>query len=149
MMRLKDILEKNVDESYDLSPDLLRDIRLTDPEVIKSDIKILGYVRNMKNQSRRIISPDGISPCLNAFTHGYAHGYVKDGNRIRRNTPREFFRMMGLYDNEIDVIQETGLSETCQYKLAGNSIVTNVLKEIFRNMFDGGSGNGGTVDALL
>ena len=97
-------------------------------------IEILGYVRNKKNQSRRIISPNGISPCLAAFTHGYAHGYLKDGDRIRRYTPKEFFRLMGLEDDEIQTIQETGISETQQYKMAGNSIVVDVLAEVLKKL---------------
>nr|DAJ97979.1 MAG TPA: DNA methylase [Caudoviricetes sp.] len=37
--------------------------------------------------------------------------------------------------SEIDKIQQAGISNTQQYKLAGNSIVVNVLEAIFRNLF--------------
>lgn len=87
MKKLKDILEDDVDVSYDINPELLKGVIMKDetyPEY--GVIEILGYVKNRKNQSRRIISLDGISPCLAAFTHGYAYGYVKDGERIRRHT---------------------------------------------------------------
>lgn len=136
MKKLKDILEDDVDVSYDINPELLKGVIMKDetyPEY--GVIEILGYVKNRKNQSRRIISPDGISPCLAAFTHGYAHGYVKDGERIRRHTPREFFRLMGLDDKNIDTIQNENISETQQYKMAGNSIVIDVLVEIFEKLF--------------
>ena len=36
---------------------------------------------------------------------------------------------------DIDKIQATGLSNTQQYKMAGNSIVVNVLEAIFKNLF--------------
>lgn len=135
MKRLKDILEKGVDGLYDLNPVLLEGVVINDevyPEY--GTIEILGYVKNKQNQSRRIISPEGISPCLGAFTHGYAHGYIKDDDRIRRLTPREFFRLMGLDEKEIDTIQGTRISETQQYKLAGNSIVVNVLEDVFKRL---------------
>jgi site-specific DNA-cytosine methylase len=135
MKRIKDILEDNVGGEYDLNPKLLEGVKLKNESYPDyGEIEILGYVRNRQNQSRRIISTEGISPCLGAFTHGYAHGYIKDNERIRRFTPKEFFLLMGLNEYEIGIIQETKISETQQYKLAGNSIVVNVLEEMFKQL---------------
>lgn len=55
--------------------------------------------------------------------------------RIRKLTPRECFRLMGVEDKDIDKIQASGLSNSAQYKLAGNSIVVDVLYHLFRKMF--------------
>lgn len=55
--------------------------------------------------------------------------------RIRKLTPRECFRLMGVDDKDIDKIQWAGLSNSAQYKLAGNSIVVDVLFHLFRKMF--------------
>jgi site-specific DNA-cytosine methylase len=67
--------------------------------------------------------------------------------RIRKLTPRECFRLMGVSDDDIDKIQASGISNSSQYKLAGNSIVAGgnqkdkdgnvdgVLYNIFRKMF--------------
>lgn len=55
--------------------------------------------------------------------------------RIRKLTPRECFRLMGVDDADIDKMQASGLSNSAQYKLAGNSIVVDVLYHIFRKMF--------------
>ena len=55
--------------------------------------------------------------------------------RIRKLTPRECFRLMGVDDSDIDKIQAAGVSNSGQYKLAGNSIVVDVLFHIFRKMF--------------
>ena len=55
--------------------------------------------------------------------------------RIRKLTPRECFRLMGVDDKDIDKMQASGLSNSAQYKLAGNSIVVDVLYNIFRTMF--------------
>lgn len=63
--------------------------------------------------------------------------------RIRKLTPRECFRLMGVDDADIDKIQESGISNTSQYKLAGNSIVVDVLFHLFRKMFiETGQDNG-------
>lgn len=55
--------------------------------------------------------------------------------RIRKLTPRECFRLMGVEDEKIDIIQAAGISNSQQYKLAGNSIVEDVLYHLFRKMF--------------
>lgn len=55
--------------------------------------------------------------------------------RIRKLTPRECFRLMDVDDSDIDKIQASGLSNSAQYKLAGNSIVCNCLFHIFRKLF--------------
>lgn len=55
--------------------------------------------------------------------------------RIRKLTPRECFRLMGVDDSDIDKIQAAGISNSGQYKLAGNSIVVDVLFHLFRKMF--------------
>ena len=55
--------------------------------------------------------------------------------RIRKLTEREVFRLMDVDDADIDKIQAAGISRSQQYKLAGNSIVTNVLFHIFRKLF--------------
>ena len=47
--------------------------------------------------------------------------------RIRKLTPRECFRLMGVSDKDIDKLQSAGISESQQYKLAGNSIVVDTL----------------------
>lgn len=56
-------------------------------------------------------------------------------SRIRRLTPRECFRLMGVSETDIDKIQQSGVSNSQQYKMAGNSIVVDVMYYIFKNMF--------------
>lgn len=55
--------------------------------------------------------------------------------RIRKLTPRECFRLMGVDDRDIDTMQADGISNSAQYKLAGNSIVVDVLFHLFRKLF--------------
>lgn len=73
-----------------------------------------------------------VSPTLRA---GNPHTCVYCDFRIRKLTPRECFRLMGVSDKDIDKIQQAGISNSQQYKQAGNSIVVNVLEAIFRNLF--------------
>ncbi len=60
-----------------------------------------------------------------------AGGYVNGKYRIRKLTPKECFRLMGVTDEEIEKIEKAGISQTQQYKMAGNSIVVDVLAAIF------------------
>lgn len=53
--------------------------------------------------------------------------------RIRKLTPKECWRLMGWKDEQIDKVK--GISNSQLYKQAGNSIVVNVLEEIFRKLF--------------
>jgi DNA (cytosine-5)-methyltransferase 1 len=55
--------------------------------------------------------------------------------RIRKLSSRECFRLMGVSEENIDKIQAAGISNAQQYKMAGNSIVVDVLYHIFRKMF--------------
>ena len=55
--------------------------------------------------------------------------------RIRKLTPRECFRLMNVEEPDIDKIQTSGVSNSAQYKLAGNSIVVACLYHIFDKMF--------------
>lgn len=55
-----------------------------------------------------------------------------DGVRIRKLTPRECWRLMGVKDEQFDCLH--GISNTQLYKMAGNSIVVDVLMAIFKNL---------------
>lgn len=54
--------------------------------------------------------------------------------RIRKLTPKECLRLMGVSDEDIEKMRGAGISDSQLYKLAGNSIVVNVLEAIFRNI---------------
>ena len=75
---------------------------------------------------------DGLSPTLRSEKSdaGVVTQEIQDMAkiyRIRKLTARECFRLMALKDDEIDKIQAAGISESQQYKLAGNSIVVDTL----------------------
>lgn len=74
--------------------------------------------------------------CVDTCHTGGIKKYYSDNTfRVRKLTPRECFRLMGMRDNDIDKIQAVGISNTQQYKMAGNSICIPVLEAIFKNLF--------------
>lgn len=80
----------------------------------------------------RVYDANGVSPAL---TVGFHPSYMCDG-RIRKMTPKEYFRLMGFDDSDVDLLSENGISNTQLYKMAGNSIVVNVLGFLFCQIFD-------------
>lgn len=77
------------------------------------------------------------------------HNAVLLKYRIRKLTPTECFRLMGVDDADIDRLKSTKFTQTLKsgkvkekpmpktqlYKMAGNSIVVDVLYHIFYQMF--------------
>ena len=64
---------------------------------------------------------------------GENNGVVLDDLKIRKLTPRECLRLMGVRDKDIDNILKNQ-SDSSAYHLAGDSIVVNVLMAIFKEM---------------
>lgn len=87
-------------------------------------------------QGNRIYSSEAIAMCLCAQPVGNAGGnsylYQVD-YRIRKLTPKECWRLMGFTDEEFERAEKVN-SNSQLYKQAGNSIVTNVLAAIFKNL---------------
>lgn len=55
--------------------------------------------------------------------------------RIRKLTPKECFRLMDVDDSDIEKIQASGISNSAQYRLAGNSICVGVMFGLFDKLF--------------
>lgn len=83
-------------------------------------------------QAGRFYDTKGLSPSLDTMGGGNRQPKVIEGIRIRRLTPRECFRLMGVRDEQFDRLH--GISKTQLYKMAGNSIVVDVLMAIFKNL---------------
>lgn len=110
--------------------------------VVESKIIQVGNLadeKGFKNPQRgRVYNPIGISPNINTMSGGNLQPKIIEyfaNYRIRKLTPRECFRLMGVSEKDIDNIQKSGISKTQQYKMAGNSIVVDVLYYIFKKMF--------------
>lgn len=72
--------------------------------------------------------------CSNTITTVQKDNVVVLDGKVGYLTPKECFKLMGLRDEEIEKIAKV-VPKSAQYKLAGNSIVVDVLVEIFRPLF--------------
>lgn len=113
------------------------DCFVVEPKIIQ--VGNLADEKGFKNPQRgRVYNPIGISPNINTMGGGNLQPKIIEdfaNYRIRKLTPRECFRLMGVSEKDIDNIQKSGISRTQQYKMAGNSIVVDVLYYIFKKMF--------------
>jgi DNA (cytosine-5)-methyltransferase 1 len=55
--------------------------------------------------------------------------------RLRRLTPRECFRFMGVEEVDIDKLVKSGVSDGQLYKMSGNAIVVKVLCHLYTSIF--------------
>lgn len=130
-------------------------------ENIKTDVVAIIDNEGWNESTRRVYGTTGLAPTLNTCNGGHHEakiaeplvGWSRDnkGNvvdrhpvgvantitklRIRKLTPRECFRLMGCDEPTIDKLLNSGISNSQLYKLAGNSIVVDVLYNIFRKLF--------------
>lgn len=61
---------------------------------------------------------------------------VLDGKLVRRLTGLEAFRLMGFDDEDVCKIKQAKVSEGQILKQAGNSIVVEILEDLFSNLFE-------------
>lgn len=149
---LNDYLEEEVDEKYYLSDKQL--VYVLDCNRVCDNTKrgdCLGIVVRSKNQHLRKLIGE-IESCetqaLDTYNQTTHNGFVQTIRanidkrnedflfkdlRIRKFTPRECFRLMGVKDEDFDKIAKNQ-SNASLYHLAGDSIVVNVLMAIYRSM---------------
>ena len=69
----------------------------------------------------------------------YMNGIIEGGGMneeeyaIRRLTPKEYFRLQGMKDEDYEKLSKV-ISATQQYKIAGNGLTVDVISAIFRQM---------------
>lgn len=99
-----------------------------DPKIVASRGRGDGWQQQLEERT------DGIT---NTITGVQKDNMVHNNYRIRKLTPRECFRLMGVSEPDIDTLLSAGISNSQLYKLAGNSIVVNCLAAIFYQLFIG------------
>ena len=135
-LKLENILDNKVNESFYLSSYAIRNLIIL-PKSKGRDIKVIGSVNPDKNcQDRtRILDVTGISQSLRATDYKDPPKILdKQNDRIRKLTPTECYKLMGFAANDCEKCSHEGISNTQLYKQAGNSIVVNVLKAIFKKL---------------
>lgn len=136
--RLKDFLEPCVDEKYYLSDAQITRMKTTSYESSKinhrafNENDIIGTLcaRDYKDPKCVVKNKkQELCDCLGVTVN-------QPPLRIRKLTPKECYRLMGFSDEEFERAENVPTSNSQLYKQAGNSIVVDVLEEIFRMMFD-------------
>lgn len=61
---------------------------------------------------------------------GCNQGVVTTDIRIRKLTPKECWRLQGFTDEQHDLVEKTGISNSQRYKQAGNAVTVNVIYAI-------------------
>ncbi|HHX66924.1 MAG TPA: DNA cytosine methyltransferase [Gallicola sp.] len=151
-LSLKDMLEDEVDEKYYLSNKMIKYISATGTANFRNpDCKInldiarpLTTAPNKRAGTTNYFSDDlpdnydlnGSSYLRNFGSKGKLQdkGVVMSDLRIRKPTPKEYWRLMGFADEDFEKAAQVN-SNTQLYKQAGNSIVVNVLEAIFKELF--------------
>lgn len=184
-IRLKDILEKEVDEKYYISQDKVAKLlsQIKDNKWINKNANYTpientasylihsqefvrtGFMENcptlrqkdsfIEEKYKEFIDKHGyipemfnpyncteiidISPTITTQCGSIASSatvLIKDIHyRIRKLTPLECFRLMGFEDKDFYILKENGISDTQCYKMAGNSIVVDVLYYIYLELY--------------
>jgi len=139
-LRLKDMLENEVDDGYYWNNKTIYDMRkmkVTDID-FKWNIKVKEFIYNSKIIENETYSLNAYNKTFSTISHTITtpHNtlFIFNKNKIRKPTPKECWRLMGLSDTDFDKAKASGVSNSQLYKQAGNGIVVNVLMAIFKNL---------------
>lgn len=146
-LRLRDMLEVEVDMRYYLSETMIKGFKAHTDRTQSNGNGFRFEPTFADGVAKTITTAAGNRPTDNFIydtvrqvgvlkeTAWHENNVVATPLAIRKLTPKECFRLMGVTDSDIDTIQSAGISNSQQYKLAGNSIVVDVLVAIFRKLF--------------
>ena len=150
-IRLKDVLEKDVDERFYLKDTKDFFIKNSlDMEDKGNGFRFSPHVKDHANIAKTITTRAGGRmddnfimdvPSLDCDTFTFNKENVAKVERahefrIRKLTPLECWRLMGFEDTDFGKVKNSGISNSQLYKMAGNSIVVNVLRAIFRELLN-------------
>lgn len=99
----------------------------------KKIIERVEQISSDNSQCGTVVSDEGLFPILSAGCHGYANAHLYNNYRIRKLTPKECGRLMGVDDTVIDSMGKV-LSNSKLYQCFGNAIVVDVLCAIFSQL---------------
>ena len=137
-LKLKDMLEDNVDEKYYLTESNIKTINRnfgSKGKILNLDefslIEKMTYPSRINQKINETICPTLTSAM------GTGGGNVpvinQKNDRLRKLTPKECWKLMGFTDEEFEKASQVN-SNTQLYKQAGNSICVPVLMAIFKEL---------------
>ena len=98
------------------------------PEVFpfgEANGKDIDQLNSPVHSNDRVYGTDGVSPTLNTMQGGNRQPFIAEQMQIRRLTPIECERLQGFPDG-----WTAGQSDTQRYKMCGNAVTTNVIRDI-------------------
>ena len=131
--KIKDILDRNIPQKYFLKKSYSDKFIKNENTKGTSGIIRRGIIN--KGQDGIIVDINGICP-----THTCGHGCVpkilisESPLIIRKLTPDECGRLMGLNNKDLENMNKLGFSDNKKYALYGNSIVIQVLEGILKKL---------------
>lgn len=130
-LKLKDMLEDDVDEKYYLSDRMIQFYMYNEQQQKE---KGNGFRFNVSDGN--VIAKTITTRAGSRMDDNFIYERNKDKNelRIRKLTPLEVWRLMGFDDEDFEKASQVN-SNTQLYKQAGNSIVVTVLGAIFKELF--------------
>ena len=152
-LRLKDLLEENVDEKYFLKTlgnffmnhsleceENGNGFRFKPHNPTKAETAFSVTTRAGGRMDDNYVNDQDISeePFFefnkkNIETVNTAN--VANNFKIRKLTPTECWRLMGFEDNDVSRAKSIGMSDSALYKQAGNSIITNCISLIMEHLY--------------
>lgn len=100
---------------------------------VQKDNLVLEKISSDNSQCGTVVSDKGLFSTMSAGCHGYANPYKYTQYRVRKLTPKEYGRLMGVDDTVIYSMSKV-LSNSKLYQCFGNAIVVDVLCAIFSQL---------------
>ena len=99
------------------------------------EVKVVGELEKGFKQVYQVLSPERLPPTLDCCGGGNRQVKIYDEYeyRIRRLTPKEYGRLMGVSDEDYEKMASVN-SNSQLYKQFGNSIVVAVMVAIFEKL---------------
>lgn len=104
----------------------------------KTGLYKIGTIEN-NSLSNRIYSDKGVSATLCAGNNGGGKrvgGLYNAGDKVRRLTPKECFRLQGFKDEMVELGYKLGISDTQLYKMAGNAVSVPVVEWVAQRVLN-------------
>lgn len=98
----------------------------------------VGDIDGVNTQYSRVYDSEGVSTTINAQGGGLGAktGLYNAGDKIRRLTPKECFRLQGFKDEMVELGYKLGISDTQLYKMAGNAVSVPVVEWVAQKVLN-------------